>query len=91
MPPSRPFGRASRADVAIDGDIAGAVDDAHAAVADLGNQLKARWSGPGSGVFVSWVAESPDDRMGLCSGHGIPFRRSAQPWRFTMASTHTGT
>ena len=56
-------------DVAIEGDVAGAVDDAHAAVADLVKQLVAR------------RAERRDGRLGagrsgrVCQvfGHGIPF------------------
>ena len=75
-------------DVAVEGGVAGAVDNAHAAVADRLDQLVARRTGGRS-------ARLDDGRRGrrggACQvfGHGIPFRGSPVA-RLGLIQTATG-
>jgi hypothetical protein len=63
--------------VEIEGDIAGAVDNPHAALADFVDQFVARWA---DGRDARLGGGSPMRPSSLCQvfGHGTPFPRSPE-------------
>src|SRR5262249_33317541 len=65
--------------IAVEGDIAGAVDDAHAAAADLIEQLVARRAGGDAGRDRPW--------LGLQTGVGHRFFRHGRPPRDRLGAT----